>query len=396
MKHRILMVAYACGPEGTGEHWLGWGWAREASRLGEVSLITTPKFRDSLSSQAQTLGIQCHFVSPTGPEGWGRKLRWQREVFRLAKQLHAATPFDLVHQTTFHTFRVPFRCVDLNIPSVWGPIAGGESVPPGFYGILGKSRWTERARAVFNRLCLYHPGVQRSFRKSSRIFVSNRTSLEFFPSRFHAKCRLVPPNASPDTVRQNLPERPVRAAEAPTRLLYVCNCVATRALPLVLEAMRRAGPSCFLKVVGGGPSLEDWKRLARTLGMEAQVQFLGPQPKETLPRFYQEADLLVFPALRDSGGSALLEAMAQGIPVLCFPWGGPAEMVNEETGFLTGLQNPAQTIREIQSVITRLRQDPELGRRKARQAEAWAREHFSWDRKREILSQTYREIVAAK
>ena len=70
MKRRILMVAYACGPEGTGEHWLGWGWAREASSLGEVSLITTPKFRDSLSSQAKTLGIQCHFVSPSGPEGW--------------------------------------------------------------------------------------------------------------------------------------------------------------------------------------------------------------------------------------------------------------------------------------------------------------------------------------
>jgi len=393
MKCRILMVAYACGPEGTGEHWLGWGWAREASRLGEVSLITTPKFRDSLSSQAKTLGIQCHFVSPSGPEGWGRKLRWQKDVLRLAKRLHAATPFDLVHQTTFHTFRVPFRCVDLNIPAVWGPIAGGESVPPGFYGVLGKSQWNERARAVFNRLCLYHPGVQRSLRKSSRIFVSNRTSLEFFPSRFHAKCRLVPPNASPDPLTQIPPERPVRTADDPTRLLYVGNCVATRALPLVLEAMRQVGPSCFLKVVGGGPSLEEWKAQARKLGVETRVEFLGPQAKERLPDFYHEADLFVFPALRDSGGSALLEAMTHGIPVLCFPWGGPAEMVTEETGFLASLGNPAQTICEIQSVITRLRQDPALGRRKARQAGLWAQDHFSWDRKRGILDQTYREIT---
>lgn len=396
MMPRILMVAYACGPDGTGEHWLGWGWAREASRLGHLTLITTPKFRDSLAGQAKDLGITCYFVASSGSEGWGRKLRWQRQVLRLAASLHEKNPFHLVHQTTFHTFRVPFRCVDLNIPAVWGPIAGGESVPPGFYGVLGKSQWPERLRAVMNRLCLLQPGVQNSLRRSSQIFVSNRTSLNFFPRRFRSKYRVVPPNASSDAVRQTPPERPIRAAHDPTRLLYVGNCVATRALPLVLEAMGQAGPFFQLKVVGGGPSLEEWRMCAQRLGVEAQVQFLGPQPKETLPRFYREADLFVFPALRDSGGSALLEAMTQGVPVLCFPWGGPAEMVKEETGFLASLRNPAQTIREIQSVITGLRQDPALGRRKAWQAGPWAQEHFSWDRKREILDQTYGEILSSK
>lgn len=390
---RILMVAYACGPEGTGEHWLGWGWAREASQLGALTLITTPKFRDSLARPANKLGITCHFVSPTGPEGWRRKMRWQKEVFRLAAQLHREDPFQLVHQTTFHTFRVPFRCVDLHIPSVWGPIAGGESVPPGFFSVLGKSKWNERLRSLANHLCLLHPGVQRSLRQASRIFVSNRTTLDFFPARFRAKCLLVPPNAVAETDHPNLPERPAPTAGDPTRLLYVGNCVATRAIPLVLKAMQLAGPSFRLRVVGGGPSLEEWKALAKNLGLGSQVEFLGPQPKGSLPGFYREADLFVFPALRDSGGSALLEAMEQGVPVLCFPWGGPAEMVGEDSGFLVGLRNPAQTILEIQAVMTRLRQDPSLGRAKARQARPWAFQNFSWARKREILQLTYREIL---
>lgn len=387
------MVAYACGPEGTGEHWLGWGWAREASHLGPLTLITTPKFRDSLATQVERLGITCHFVAPTGTEGWGRKLRWQKEVFRLAKQLHAKTPFHLVHQTTFHTFRVPFRCVDLNIPSVWGPVAGGESVPPGFYGLLGKSCWNERFRALVNRLCLLHPGVQHSLRQSSRIFVSNRTTLDFFPARFHSKCRVVSPNAVADTPVPDTSWRPTPPMGEPTRLLYVGNCVATRALPLVLEALRLAGPSFLLKVVGGGPALEEWRSFAQKIGVNSQVEFLGPRPKESLPGFYREADLFVFPALRDSGGSALLEAMEQGVPVLCFPWGGPAEMVGEETGFLVGLRNPPQTVREIHAVLARLRQEPALGRDKAQKAKVWARENFSWNRKRGILGQAYREIL---
>jgi len=393
MQPRILMVAYACGPDGTGEHWLGWGWAREASQHGEVTLMTTPKFRDSLSREAARLGITCHFVAPTGAEGWGRKLRWQKSVWDLAREKHAQKPFHLVHQTTFHTFRVPFRCADLNIPSLWGPIAGGESVPPGFYGVLGKSRWPERFRAALNRLCLLHPCVQRSLQKSSRIFVSNRTSLAFFPARIRSKCRLVAPNAVQDSKEDNLPARPPRPEGAPLRLLYVGNCVATRAIPLVLESLRLVGPSFRLTVVGGGPSLADWRVRAKQLDLEKQVEFLGPQPKESLPGFYREADLFVFPALRDSGGSALLEAMEQGVPVLCFPWGGPAEMVSEPTGFLVGVQSPAETIRGMAEVMTSLRENPAWGRRKAEAARPWAREQFSWRRKGELLGQTYREIL---
>lgn len=387
------MVAYACGPDGTGEHWLGWGWAREASQHGEVTLVTTPKFRDSLSQAAARFGITCHFVAPTGAEGWGRKLRWQKSVWDLTSVWHAQKPFHLVHQTTFHTFRVPFRCADLNIPSLWGPIAGGESVPPGFYGVLGKSQWPERFRAALNRLCLLHPRVQHSLRKSSRIFVSNRTSLAFLPSRIHPKCRLVAPNAVQDSEERNLLARPHRPEGAPTRLLYVGNCVATRAIPLVLESLRRVGPSFLLRVVGGGPSLAAWRIQAKKLGLEKQVEFLGPQPKESLPEFYRQADLFVFPALRDSGGSALLEAMEQGVPVLCFPWGGPAEMVSERTGFLVEVQSPAETVRRMAAVITGLRENPASGRHKADEARLWARHQFSWHRKGELLGQTYREIL---
>lgn len=393
MSHRILMLAYACGPEATGEHWLGWGWAREASRLGEVHLITTPKYRDSILAHAKGLGLQAHFLAPRGAEGWSRKLRWQKDAVRLASGLHREKPFLLAHQTTFHTFRVPCRCTELGIPSVWGPVAGGESIPPGFYGVLGKARWGERLRAIVNRLCLFQPPVLRSLRKATRIFVSNRTTLHFLPSRTHSKCRIVPPNAVSDNQVFGEVQLRKRAPGAPFRLLYVGNCVATRAIPLVLDALREAGPMFHLTVVGGGPSLGDWKDRARAMGVQNRADFLGPQPKENLPGFYRTADLFVFPALRDSGGSALLEAMIQGLPVLCFPWAGPAEMVREETGFLAGLDNPARAVRDICAVLRRLQDDPATGFQRASRAQRWALDHFSWSRKGEVLAQTYREIA---
>src|SRR5262249_3765653 len=117
MKPRVLMLAYACDPQGTGEHWLGWGWAEEDSRSVEVELIANPKAEVGVRESCARLGITPHFVetraavrSVTERIGgaWLRKWAWQSKALSLAKRLHAEKSFGLVHQTTFHTFRVPF------------------------------------------------------------------------------------------------------------------------------------------------------------------------------------------------------------------------------------------------------------------------------------------------
>src|SRR6266567_3367841 len=59
---RILMIAYACNPRGTGEHWLGWGWAEQAARSFQVDLITTTNHELEVSDRARECGINAHFV----------------------------------------------------------------------------------------------------------------------------------------------------------------------------------------------------------------------------------------------------------------------------------------------------------------------------------------------
>jgi glycosyltransferase involved in cell wall biosynthesis len=388
------MTAYACGPDGTGEHWLGWGWAREASRLGHVHLITTPKYQDSVSIHAKELGITCDFIAPEGPDGWGRKLSWQRRVYRQARERHLQDPFHLAHQTTFHTFRVPFLCAQLGVPSVWGPIAGGESVPQKFYGVLGKAQWGERLRSWINRLCLRLPSVRQSLSLATRIFVSNHTTLQFLPARVHPKCRIVPPNAWDGLIPLGKIQPRAHGPQQPLQLLYVGNCVGTRALPLIFSALKMVSSgTAHLKIVGDGPSLPAWKEEVAGLGLSGVVEFLGPQPKESLGRFYGAADLFVFPALRDSGGSALLEAMGRGLSVLCFPWGGPGEMVDQQSGILIPLEDPHRTARAIAAAMEKHRRHPEWAQSLAQKAQERVRDRFFWKRKAQILSDTYLEIL---
>ncbi len=404
---KVLMVAYACNPEAHGEHWLGWGWAEQAAKFCEVHLITPTWARAAVERHAPSHGITTYFpevsdsllrlTEPLGNSGlWIRQFAWQPRVASLAARLHARHRFDVVHQTTFHTFRVPFRAAWIGIPSVWGPMAGGESVPPGFGDFLGSARMGEQARPILNRLSLLQPAVQRSLRAAGALLVSNRTTLEFLPSWFHGKARIVPPNAVRD---DSLGEPPARAprGDGSLSLLYLGNCVATRSIPLVLAAMARVpGPVIRLTIAGEGPALAEWKRAVLQLRLESRVHFLGRVAREALPALYAATDALVFPGLRESGGSALLEAMSLGVPVICFDWAGPGEIVTPENGIKVPVHTPERAIAGMAEAFRRLAGNPAWGLALGEQAARDVRERFTWEKKRQVLEEVYRAAMGGR
>jgi glycosyltransferase involved in cell wall biosynthesis len=50
--------------------------------------------------------------------------------------------------------------------------------------------------------------------------------------------------------------------------------------------------------------------------------------------FMKKNQILVFPALRDSGGIVLLEAMSVGLPSAILDLGGPSQIINNECGIV--------------------------------------------------------------
>jgi|GEM_PF-1163713 len=401
---RILMVAYACDPEGGGEHWLGWGWALEASHTHKVVLLTTSKARPALERIVGQHHIELHCLDvpnwvrwlsgfPPGAGAWFRKLWWQRMSLRLARKLHSTQPFDVVHQTTFHTFRIPFCCSRLGIPSVWGPIAGGEAVPPGFDKYLGEAASrAEKNRTFLNRLCLRLPWVRRSLASTSRIVVSNRTTLEFLPSEFHSKCLIISPNA----LRNEDLQADTAAFITPDqfKMLFAGNCAPTRAMPLVFEALA-SGLSIdwSLRVVGTGTALEFWKQEVARLNISNKVEFTGAVPRQRLQEYYQDTSVLVFPALRDSGGSALLEAMTLGIPILTLDWAGPGEMVNTESAVMVTPTTPEQSVQSIREGLIHLATHPREAECLGQAARKRALENFTWQSKGDKIRSVYRDLV---
>lgn len=402
-KPRILMIAYACDPKGVGEHWLGWGWAEQAAKDYEVELLTRPHGGQALLQSAADAGIVVHTLSvpgwwwratqPLGSLGsWLRIFCWQKRALQFARWRHLQAPFALVHQTTFHSFRAPFLASSLGIPSVWGPVAGGEAVPKGFGNYLGRHRFEEKFRCLANHFFLLLPSVSKSLARTDVLIASNRTTLNFLPTGIRNRAVIIPANANSRSLSE-VTARPCRVDDT-FSILYAGNCVARRGIALALEALARLSPQNYhFYVAGSGSALESWRSRATELGLQDRVTFTGQISRTELDALYEKADVFLFPSLRDSGGSGLLEAMEKQVPVVCLDWGGPAEMVAEGTGLKVQVGRPQDTVRNLTDALASLRDDPGQREKLATAARAQIAKRFSWEEKRRLLVEIYNRLL---
>ena len=76
-------------------------------------------------------------------------------------------------------------------------------------------------------------------------------------------------------------------------------------------------------VVGEGP------QRAELEAKYPDVRYAGVMPQADLARYYDSADVFVFPSKTDTFGLVLLEAMACGLPVAAYPVTGPLDVVGD-------------------------------------------------------------------
>lgn len=84
---------------------------------------------------------------------------------------------------------------------------------------------------------------------------------------------------------------------------------------VVLRAVARLNdPKIHYFLAGNGPLKDDLAALAEELGIADNVHFLGY--RRDIPSLLKNADVYVFPSLREGLGMASIEAMATGLPIV--------------------------------------------------------------------------------
>lgn len=117
-------------------------------------------------------------------------------------------------------------------------------------------------------------------------------------------------------------------------LLMVGNLVELKGHHLVIEALTEL-TQVSLIIVGHGERENELKALAKKLGVEDRVNFIGGVQQHELPRYYSIADCLVLASSREGWPNVLLESMACGTPVIATNvWGTPEIIKSDAAGLL--------------------------------------------------------------
>jgi 1,2-diacylglycerol 3-alpha-glucosyltransferase len=66
-------------------------------------------------------------------------------------------------------------------------------------------------------------------------------------------------------------------------------------------------------IVGGGPALDDLKKLATDLGISSAVVFVGPVAPDDVPLYYQLGNMFVSASITETQGLTFMEAMASSL-----------------------------------------------------------------------------------
>ena len=106
-------------------------------------------------------------------------------------------------------------------------------------------------------------------------------------------------------------------------LLYVGTIEERKGLTYLIDAisMLENKSSVKLNIVGKVVDQVYYKNLQRQIkswGLTSNVKFLGRVSDETLEECYQKAEMFIFPSLLEGYGIVLVEALNNGLPIICF------------------------------------------------------------------------------
>ncbi len=122
----------------------------------------------------------------------------------------------------------------------------------------------------------------------------------------------------------------------------------------VLHRLRQHIPDLLLVIAGEGPALKNLKHDVGTMGLQESVLFIGYLDRHTeLNSCYRAADLFIFASRTETQGLVLLEAMAQGIPVVSTAELGTSDVLQEGKGVLIA----SETVDDFSGKIIRLLRD---------------------------------------
>jgi len=413
---RILLLSESCNPEWPSLPVVAYNTARALANHAEVVLVTQVRNRPVLektgAGNASIVYLDTEYVAAPLHKfsgfvrrdeqyaqtaavamAWPGQVAFEWEAWKRFKGELRQGAFDVVQRLTPMSPTLPSPMARWSpVPFVLGPLNGALAWPPGFTQELRREReYLRYVRGAYKLMPFY----RSTYAHSRCILAAFPHTIADLPPA--ARERIIDfPEVGVDPERFSWPgERPERDRltflYAGRLVPYKCPDVALQAFAASPELRRHR-----LIVVGDGPERQRLEAYVAAEKLEGTVEILGKRHQSEVGRLMREADVFVFPSVRELGAGVVVEAMACGCVPVVVSYGGPAALVTDDAGVRLPLGSKTELAQSFRTALERLAADRPRIRRMSRAAHERALGSYSWDVKASKLLEVYDWVLGRR
>lgn len=402
---KILISAYACSPYRGSEPGVGWGFVSELAKYHDLWVIVEgEKFREDIEKylcENPSFGQSTQFLflrkqrnrllrKLWPPSYYWFYRRWHREAFKLAKELHSEVGFNLVHQMTMVGYREPGYLWKMGIPFVWGPVGGMGLFPWSFLtkvGLYGSLYYMGYNFFNLMQMCTMRRPKLAALTAGCGLITATPENKNGANKWWGCPSEVLTEVGLPCDPKTNIKGR---KKNEPLRIVWTGLHIPRKALNLGLEALSNLPRhlNWELHVLGKGPRTASWKKMAARLGIGSQCQFHGWLERDKALSIMSSSHVMLITSLRDLTSTVTIEALALGLPIVCFDHCGFSHVVDDYCGIKVPVSTPRESIEGIANALQRLAED-EAFRKRLSQGALERAKMFSWKNKIEKVNGIY-------
>lgn len=176
-------------------------------------------------------------------------------------------------------------------------------------------------------------------------------------------------------------------------LITTSRLVKKNGIDDVIKSLQYLPENIKFTILGTGPDDGMLKKLARELGVENRISFLGHVDHKEMPKYLHSADIFIRPSLSEGMGNSFIEAMAAGLPVIATPVGGIPDFLKDPsnssgqvpTGLFCEIRSPKSIAEKVKIYL----ENSDLREKIIKNAQKMVEEKYDWD----LIAKNMRENV---
>ena len=326
--------------------------------------------------------------------------KWQKRVADCARDIinnqnKQGEPIHILHQLNMIGFREPGYLWQVseekNVPFVWGPVDAKPGLPMAYAeGASIKVRAFLRIKNMITHLQLsYMPRVRKAANQASLLLSASGDSQQSILRYWNKQSILLnETGCSVSDLQQSNQIRSGNNARESFDILWCGKMDFRKQLDLAIRAMAESKiPNAVLHVVGDGNNAL-YKQLAEQL--DVHVIWYGRQPHDEVQKIMQRSDVLLFTSVAEGTPHVVMEALANGLPVICHNTCGQGDVVTGEVGIAISLSTPKQSVKDFAEAMTYLWEHTAICHRMRQNCMTRAKE-LTWENKAQQLNNMYNQ-----